>query len=138
MGIFGDAVPAIVEVDRGDSVGGGGDFSAAGIEEVLLEVGACGVFDFYEAVFGVPDEGAEGGGRYRQRIGSGVAIEVINRRDACAPLLDGGVLVQRVAGVVVAGWQGQAVVGFLAIADGVVLVGTVTGVYAAIRAGDLA
>ena len=54
-----------------------------------------------EAVFGVPDEGAEGGGRYRQRIGSGVAIEVINRRDACSTLLNGGVLVQRIRGIVV-------------------------------------
>ena len=64
--IFCDAVPGVVEIEGGDSVGGGGDFTAAGIENVLLEGGACGVFHFGEAVFCVPGEGAVGGGGNRE------------------------------------------------------------------------
>ena len=137
--VFCNAVPTVVEINRGDSVGGGGDFAAAGIEEVLLNDGACGVFDFGEAVFGIPNEGAVRNGSGGEWVGSGVSIEIINRRNACSTLLNSGVLVEGVRRVVGgASGGGHAVASFDTIADGVVLVGTIAGGDAAVCAGDLA
>ena len=75
--VFCDAVPGVVEIEGGDSVGGGGYFTAAGIENVLLEGGACGVFDFDEAVFSIPEEGAVRGGGNGEWAAGHVSVVVI-------------------------------------------------------------
>ena len=75
--VFGDAVPGVVEIDRGDSVGGGGYFATAGIENVLFNGGACGVFHFGQAVFSVPEEGAVRGGGNGEWAAGHVSVEII-------------------------------------------------------------
>ena len=56
--VFGDDVPAIVEVEGGDAVGGGGgDFSVGRIVVIFAELGSgAGVVDIGEAVLAVPEK----------------------------------------------------------------------------------
>ena len=75
--VFCDAVPTVVEIEGGDSIGGGGYFAAAGIENVLFNGGACGVFHFGQSVFSVPEEGAVRGGGNREWTAGHVSVEII-------------------------------------------------------------
>ena len=131
VGILGDAVPTIVNVEGGAAAGGGGEFAALGVVKVgggdAVDAGAD------QAIFRVPTEGAVGGGVDRNGIGGGVPVIIISGLDGSRAFLDADVLVDGV-GSCYGGWgefvkvfgEGAAAVGggagagFQTVADAVV------------------
>ena len=109
--ILGNAVPAVVNGEGAGSASGFGDAAGLGVVKISGRDRAHGGGDL--PVFGIPDEGAVGCRRNRQRIGGGVAVIVIRRTHAGHR----AVLVERVAGVVIRAEKRQAVGTFFPVAD---------------------
>lgn len=134
---FADDVPAVVEVEGGFATCGGGDAAGLGIVVVFYEVDCACVFDLGETVFGIPVEDARDKTERCKRLDLGfdlVAVVVVCGGEG----VDGGVLVEGVSGVVIAGGEcgDETVGGFFAVADEVVLVGAVGGVVGVIGLND--
>lgn len=103
---------------------------------MFYEGGGAGVFDFGESVFGIPVVGAgdEAAGICGLELGVDlVAVVVVGGGEG----VDGGVLVEGVDGVIVRARKGEAVGGFFAIADAVILIGAVEGVGGIIGGDEL-
>lgn len=124
-GVFGDAVPAIVDVVGAGAAYGFGNAAAESIIDVFHGGGAGDDFD--EAVFSIVGKRGIGGEGDGERIGGGVAVIVMHGADAGAEV-HCSVLIQSIDGVVVRAGQGEAVGGFFTVADAVVLVGAIQGI----------